>query len=116
MLDKKGNLITSEGAIEALAVETYRKRLENREINENLKNLQKNKEELCKKRLKIASQRKTPDWTMDQLEVVLKYLKRNKSRDPMGYDLKHVIYHQSTNIKELEIILKIIGIYSECQY
>ena len=85
MKDDKGNLITSEEAIEALAVDTYKKRLENRQINDNLKNLQKDKEELCKQRIKIASKTKTPDWTMDQLETVLDYLKRNKSRDPFGY-------------------------------
>ena len=85
MLDNEGNLITSELAIEALAVETYKKRLENREIKDDLKNLQKDKEELCKQRLKMASTRKTPEWTMNQLEVVLNYLKKNKSRDPLGY-------------------------------
>ena len=85
MLDNQGNLVTSEQGIETLAVETYRKRLENREIKANLKNLQTDKEELCKLRLKLASKRKTPDWTMDQLETVLDYLKKNKSRDPLGY-------------------------------
>ena len=48
MLDKHGNLVTSEQAIEALAVETYRKRLENRVIKEDLQHVQKEKEELCK--------------------------------------------------------------------
>ena len=36
-------------------------------------------------RLKMASKKKTPDWTMEQLETVLNYLKKNKSRDPFGY-------------------------------
>ena len=43
MLDNQGNLVTSEQGIEALAVETYRKRLENREIKDDLKNLQNDK-------------------------------------------------------------------------
>ena len=85
MLDNQGNLVTTAKAIEALAVETYRKRLENREINKDLESLKKEKEELCKLRLRLASSRKTPDWTMEQLEVVLDYLKKNKSRDPLGY-------------------------------
>ena len=33
----------------------------------------------------MARQRKTPPWTMKQLETVLDYLKKNKSRDPLGY-------------------------------
>ena len=85
MMDNKGNLITSNEAIEALAMETYKERLANREMKEDLKNLRKDKEELCKLRIKIASTRKTPDWTMEQLEKVLNYLQKNKSRDPLGY-------------------------------
>ena len=85
MLDDMGNLLTAPHAIEALAVETYKKRLENRKIKDDLKDLQNEKEELCKLRLKLASQRKTPPSTMSQLETVLKYLKKNKCRDPFGY-------------------------------
>ena len=84
MLDLKGNLVTSEQAIEALAVETFRKRLENRQIKDNLKNVKDDKEELCKLRLEKAGRRKTPPWTLKQLETVLDYLKKNKSRDPYG--------------------------------
>ena len=40
---------------------------------------------MCDERLKEAFQIKTPDWTMDDLEEVLKQLKLNKSQDPMGY-------------------------------
>ena len=85
MLDNDGNLITSAKAIEALAVETYKKRLENRKMKDDLKHVQNDKEELCKLRLEMARKKKTPDWTMDQLDVVLDYLKKNKSRDPLGY-------------------------------
>ena len=54
-------------------------------MKDGLENLQNQKENLCKLRLKMASQNKTPPWTMNQLEKVLKYLKKNKSRDPLGY-------------------------------
>ena len=85
MLDNEGNLVTSAKAIEDLAVETYKKRLENRKMKDDLKHVQTDKEELCKLRSKMASKKKTPDWTMEQLETVLNYLKKNKSRDPFGY-------------------------------
>ena len=85
MLDKKGNLITSPKQIEALAVEVFKDRLENRQINDELAELKKNKETLCTLRLEQASNNKTPDWTIEDLEKVLKYLKNNKSRDPYGY-------------------------------
>ena len=85
MMDSNGNIVTAKKAIEALAVKTYKERLENRKIKDDLKDLQNDKEELCKLRLKVAGNNTTPDWTMKQLEVVLKYLKKNKSRDPFGY-------------------------------
>ena len=47
--------------------------------------MKKAKEDLCERRLKLAASNKTPPWTMKQLDVVLKYLKGNKSRDPFGY-------------------------------
>ena len=43
------------------------------------------KEELCNIRLKLAKESKTPPWTMDDLQAVLKHLKKNISRDPFGY-------------------------------
>ena len=54
-------------------------------MKDELSNMKNDKEELCKIRLKLAGMKKTPPWTMDQLEKVLKYLKLNKSRDPFGY-------------------------------
>ena len=115
MLDQNGNLLTSEQAIETLAVETYRKRLENRQIKEELKHIQTEKEELCKLRLEIAGRRKTPPWTMTDLEAVLNYLKKNKSRDPFGYandifkndvagdDLKEAILVLVNRIKDEQV-------------
>ena len=66
-------------------METYKKRLENRPVKEGLAGIQKDKEELCMKRLEVAKGNKTPPWTMADLEKVLGYLKKNKSRDPLGY-------------------------------
>ena len=48
MLDDMGNLLTSSHAIEALAVEKYKKRLENRKMKDGLENLQNPKKNLCK--------------------------------------------------------------------
>ena len=54
-------------------------------MKEELKNMQSDKEQLCKHRLNYARRNKTQPWTMKQLEVVLKNLKKNKCRDPLGY-------------------------------
>ena len=115
MLDQHGNLLTSGQAIETLAVQTYSKRLENREIKDELKHLKTEKEELCKLRLKVAGRKKTPPWTMKDLEAVLNYLKKNKSRDPFGYandifrndvagdDLKYAILVLVNRIKDEQV-------------
>ena len=40
---------------------------------------------MCEKLLKVAQANKTTPWEMKHLEKVLKYLKKDKSRDPLGY-------------------------------
>ena len=59
--------------------------LENREIKEDLEDHKEAREELAKKRMELASLNRTDDWTMEELTVVLKGLKTNKSRDALGY-------------------------------
>ena len=85
MLDSRGNLVTNQNVIEDIALETFSKRLENRPIKDNLNHLKAAKEDLCSKRLGLASKNKTKPWVMDDLDRVLKYLKKNKCRDPNGY-------------------------------
>ena len=85
MMDEEGNLITCKKKIEDLTLDTYKKRLANRPIKSHLSHLKSEKENLCSLRLDIAKGNKTADWTMDQLDIVLKSLKINTSRDPMGF-------------------------------
>ena len=80
-----GNIVTDDEAIQKIAVETYTKRLQNKPIKRNLENIKIAKEKLCDKLLKVAAANKTPPWELKDLEKVLKYLKKNKSRDPHGY-------------------------------
>ena len=106
MIDKDGNIASSEKTVEKIAIKTYKKRLENRKIKENLKELKDSKEELCKFRLKAAGRIKTQDWTMAQLDKVLKYLKKNKNRDPFGY--ANDIFHLDVageNLKQALLIM-----------
>ena len=79
-----GNLLTSEEKIEEAAVNVYTERLKNRPIDDDLKHIKDAKEMLCEKLLKLAKSRKTPPWTMRDLDMVLKGLKKQKSRDPYG--------------------------------
>ena len=119
MLDPAtGNLVTDSDKILESAVETYSRRLENKPIKENLDSIKSAKEILCEKLLKVAAGNKTPPWKMHDLERVLKYLKKGKSRDPYGYcnelfkqnvagdDLKLALLKLMNRIKEDQIFPK----------
>ena len=118
MLDHEGNLVTSAKGVEKLAVEHYTKVLENRPMLEKYLNLKTEKDKLCDEHIKIAKQIKTKPWTMDELEAVLKHLKKNKSRDPKGYanevfrtevagdDLKLALLKLMNRVKDEQIIPK----------
>ena len=84
--------------------------------------MKKNKDDLCNLRLKLAENNKTPDWTMKELNLVLKHLKNNKSRDPFGYinelfkneaagkDLKTAVLKLMNRIKSEQIYPKALEI------
>ena len=79
-----GYLQTNPKEIEKLALKMYKQRLKNKPIKDYLKNVKKIKEDLCNIRLEDAKRRKSPPWSINDLEDVLKYLKKIKSRDPIG--------------------------------
>ena len=54
-----------------------------------------------KLRLKVASKNKAPDWTNWKLwETVLKYLKKNKSRDPLWF--ANELYQENAAVDDLK--------------
>ena len=79
-----GNLLTTHDKINEAAINVYSERLKNRPMKNTLQHIRVAKEKLCEKVLKVAKRNVTPDWTMKDLEAVLKHLKKQKSRDPLG--------------------------------
>ena len=79
-----GNLLTSEEKIEEAAINVYKERLANRPMKDDLNHIKEAKEVLCEKLLQLAKSRKTPPWTIKDLNIVLKNLQKQKSRDPYG--------------------------------
>ena len=67
-----------------LYLDTFTHRLRERPIKKGFEEIQKLKEELCEKRLKISKHNKSVDWEMKDLEKALTRLKANKARDPLG--------------------------------
>ena len=83
--DGKGNLVTNHRDLKKLYLKTYTQRLRNRPMKEGLEELKKSKNELFNARLKLASQKKSEPWKMEDLEGALKHLQKDKARDPLGW-------------------------------
>ena len=77
MKDEHGNLLTNKNEILKHTVKHSKKVLENRPIKDYLKTHQKDREELAVKRMTQASKNVTSDWTENDLDEVLKGLKKN---------------------------------------
>ena len=85
MLDSRGNLLTTDQAIERRALEVFENRLEGNEMEDSLKELESDTQKLCELRLKLSKTEKTKPWDMEDLTFALKGLAKNKSRDADGY-------------------------------
>ena len=85
MINKDGELLTDKGDIIDEAVSHYKNVFKEKEIDPEYKDYQKEREELCKKRLQETKLNKTKEWTVAEVTNVLKNLKTGKSKDP--YDI-----------------------------
>ena len=80
-----GNLLTSKDDLKKATVDNFSNVLRNREIKNYLKKHKKMRDDACENRLKTAKHIKTPDWTEEDLLILLKGLKNKKSRDPNAF-------------------------------
>ena len=110
--DAQGNLITDLKNLENLYLHTYLNRLQPNQVEPHLQHLQQLKEYLFQLRLQLARGKKTPEWTLKDLEKVLKSLKNNKARDAHG----HVYELFKYGGKDLKLsILKMFNLVKERQ-
>ena len=68
--------------------------------------MKEEKEELCRRRIEMAKKKKSEPWSMEDMEKVLKYLKKKKSKDPN--DLANEIFHNDnagSDMKESILLL-----------
>ena len=82
--DKKGKIVSNPQKIKDIYVSEYKHRMRHRPMNPSLKDIEDLQNKLFHERLQISSQIKSPDWTLAELQKVLKSLKLGKSRDPSG--------------------------------
>ena len=83
--DANDKLVTDKKELEKLYLQTYIDRLTPNPVKEELKDLFDLKSELFEMRIEESKTKVTADWTIDELETVLKSLKSNKARDAHGH-------------------------------
>ena len=83
-VDSTGQFITSPNLLKDLYLRTYCERLSHRVMLSNYEDVYEMKTELWKMLLDQCKARKSVPWEMSELEKVLKNLKTNKTRDPVG--------------------------------
>ena len=83
--DANGNLVTTPTSLKGLYNAEYIHRLRHREINQDLLTLKSLKDDLWERRFNILCQKKTPDWSTDQVQKIMSTLDTKKARDPLGY-------------------------------
>ena len=101
-----GKLVTSPEEIKNLLHKEFNERLRPRSMNPYLKHIEELKIKTFELKLGEAKKKKSPDWTMNDLDKVLKDINRNKSRDPDG--INRSIFHLDTigvNLKDSLLIL-----------
>ena len=82
--DEYGNLVTAPSELKKLYAATYKHRLRHRKMKAEYKDILILKNQLWIRRLCNLKQKVTHPWTIGNLNKVLKSLKNNQSRDPMG--------------------------------
>ena len=81
----KGKIVSSQQDIKNVLAAEYKNRLRTRPLRQDLKMVGNLKSEIFEMKMKLAKMKKTKEWSENDLEIALKDLKNNKSRDFQGY-------------------------------
>ena len=114
MMNKSGNLLTSNKALQKRALQVYAERLAGNEIKPHLKDLEHDGNTLCEIRVKLSKSKINDPWSIEELKDVLKQLKHDKSRDPEGYI--NELFKESTAGSDLVLgLLKLMNLIKKKQ-
>ena len=83
--DHNGTLIVEKVQLEKLYEKTYYDRLQPNQTVAGLENTQKLQEYLFELRCEVAKHKVSDEWSVEDLDKVLKSLKNNKARDAYGH-------------------------------
>ena len=81
----KGKIISSQQDIKRLLLSEYKNRLRTRPMREDLKIVGARKQQIFELKMKLSKSRPSKPWSEKDLELALRDLKNNKSRDYEGY-------------------------------
>ena len=80
-----GKIISKPREIKSLMAKEYKERLRKRPTRPDMNNLMRKRKIIFENILKVAKSRKSPKWTMEDLNLAISKLKSNKARDFEGY-------------------------------
>ena len=102
----KGKLVSNPRAIKLLLAREYKDRLRRRPVRYDFADMRKRRDEILKLKLFLASHQKSRDWTIAELDEVLKNLKNKKSPDCEGY-INEIFKQESIgeNLKQSLLIM-----------
>ena len=83
--DHQGNIITNQDEIKKLLAKEYKQRLRSRPKRFDLYDIETRRKEIFDLQMKLAEKNKSQEWKISDLEIALKGLKNNKSRDHAGF-------------------------------
>ena len=118
----RGKIVSGEREIKILLAKEYKERLRSRPIRPDMKSMEYRKKIIFQMKMKIAQSKKSPDWTMQNLEDVLSKLKNNKCRDydglineifklnVIGEDLKKSLLVMCNQLRKEGLIPKLMNI------
>ena len=81
----KGKLVTDPKQLKRTLAKEYKDRLRHRPVRQDFVKMKFLRNKLIKIKLQHARRRKSKKWTMEDLDKVLKSLKKGKSRGPEGF-------------------------------
>ena len=105
-INNQGHMVTDSEEIKELYFNELKERLRSRPSHPDLKEIHEVKEELFKLKLEKAKTKVSSDWTMKDLEDVLKQIQKGKSKDPEG--ISREVFHPSVigeNLKKSILIM-----------
>ena len=81
----RGKIISSQQDIKNLLLTEYKNRLRTRPMRDDLEDVGKRKNAIFRLKMKMSNLKRSKPWSENDLDIALKDLKNNKSRDFEGY-------------------------------